>query len=57
MAIAGPLLDAGADPEAPTLGPPASTTMGLVITSRQASDANLSAPLIDVLRAHGAGSI
>ena len=54
VAIAGALLDAGADPEETTLGPPASTTMGLVITSRQASDANLSAPLIDVLRAHGA---
>ena len=54
VAIAGALLDAGADPEATTLGPPASTTMGLVITSRQASDADLSARLIDVLRAHGA---
>ena len=54
VAIAGALLDAGADPEETTLGPPASTTMGLVITSHQASDANLSAPLIDVLRAHGA---
>src|SRR5688572_23985268 len=54
VANAGALLDAGADPEETTLGPPASSTMGLVITSRQASDANLSAPLIDVLRAHGA---
>jgi hypothetical protein len=54
VAIAGALLDAGANPEETTLGPPASTTMGLVLTSRQASDANLSAPLIDVLCAHGA---
>ncbi len=54
VAIARMLLEAGADPEAKTLGPPASTTMGLVITSRQASDADLSAPLIDALRAHGA---
>ncbi|MEO5820563.1 MAG: ankyrin repeat domain-containing protein [Vicinamibacteraceae bacterium] len=54
VAIAGALLDAGAEADARTLGPPASTTMGLVITSRQASDANLSASLIDVLRAHGA---
>jgi hypothetical protein len=54
VAIARMLLEAGADPEATTLGPPASTTMGLIITSRQASDADLSAPLIDALRAHGA---
>jgi hypothetical protein len=54
VAIAGALLDAGADPGERTLGPPASTTMGLVITSRQASEAHVSAALIDVLRAHGA---
>jgi hypothetical protein len=54
VAIADALLDAGADPNERTLGPPASTTMGLVVTSRQASEANVSAPLIDVLRAHGA---
>jgi hypothetical protein len=54
VAIAGALLDAGANPGETTLGPPASTTMGLVLTSRQASDASLSAALIDVLCAHGA---
>lgn len=54
VAIAGALLDAGAHPDETTLGPPASTTMGLVLTSRQASDAGLSAALIDVLCAHGA---
>ena len=54
VAIAAALLDAGVEPDATTLGPPACTTMALVATSRQASDADLSAPLIDVLRAHGA---
>jgi hypothetical protein len=54
VAIAGALLDAGAHPDETTLGPPASTTMGLVVTSRQASDADLSAALIDVLCGHGA---
>jgi len=54
VAIAAALLDGGADPEATTLGPPASTTMGLVLTSRQASLADLSGALIDVLRGHGA---
>jgi hypothetical protein len=54
VAIAAALLAGGADPEATTLGPPATTTMGLVLTSRQASVADLSAALIDVLRAHGA---
>jgi hypothetical protein len=54
VAIAELLLTAGASPDEATLGPPASTTMGLVITSRQASDARVSAPLIATLRAHGA---
>jgi ankyrin repeat protein len=48
------LLDSGADVNALTLGPNGGTTMGLVITSKQASDANLSGPLIDVLLEYGA---
>jgi hypothetical protein len=52
--IAEAMLYAGADANAMTLGPPASTTMGLVLTSKQASDAGISGGLIDVLLAHGA---
>jgi ankyrin repeat protein len=49
------LLEAGADVDARTLGPRGgATTMGLVLTSKQASDANLSGPLIDVLLEYGA---
>ncbi len=51
--LARVLLEAGADANAGTLGN-GSTTMGLVLTSKQASDAGLSGPLIDVLLAHGA---
>jgi hypothetical protein len=60
--LARVLLDAGADVNALTLGPspsnsPASrgaTTMGLVITSKQASDINVSGPLVDLLLERGA---
>ena len=56
------ILDAGADVNAPTIGPSPSnspetrgaTTMGLVLTSKQASDMNVSGPLIDLLRERGA---
>lgn len=54
VAIARLLLESGADANALTLGPSAATTMGLVITSRQASDANVSGPLMDLLVQHGA---
>jgi ankyrin repeat protein len=54
VVIAEAMLYAGADVHATTLGPPASTTMALVLTSRQASEAGISGGLIDVLLAHGA---
>jgi hypothetical protein len=62
VSIARVLLDAGADVNALTLGPSpssspesrGSTTMNLVITSKQASDMNLAGPLIDLLRERGA---
>lgn len=47
------LLDAGADVHAKTLGPNGGTTMGLLVTSKQASDAGLSGPLIDLLLEYG----
>ena len=60
--IARVLLDTGADVNAKTLGPspsisPAthgSTTIGLVVTSRRASDQGLTGPLMDLLLAGGA---
>ena len=52
--IARALLDAGADVNALTLGPNPGDTMGLLLTSKQASDANVVGPLIDVLLDHGA---
>ena len=52
--IARLLLDRGADPDALTLGRSIGTTMGLIVTSRMASEANVSGPLIDLLRARGA---
>src|SRR6266542_4112468 len=52
--IAQLLLESGADVNALTLGPNGGTTMGLVITSRQASEANVSGPLMDLLLKHGA---
>src|SRR5207237_8211679 len=40
--VARLLIDRGADVDAMTLGPSAGTTMGLIVTSKQASDANVS---------------
>ncbi len=54
VAIAKLLLDYGADVNALTLGPDGATTMGLVITSKQASDAGVSGPLMDLLLRNGA---
>jgi ankyrin repeat protein len=51
--IARLLLDRGADVNASTLGRNAGNTMGLVVTSRMASEANVSGPLIDLLRERG----
>ncbi len=51
--IARALLEAGADVNAVTLGPNAGDTMGLLVTSKQASDANVVGPLIDVLLEYG----
>ena len=52
--IARLLLERGSDPDAVTIGPSAGTTMGLIATSRMASEANASGPLIDVLLEFGA---
>ena len=52
--LARMLLEHGADVDAITLGPSRSTTLGLVITSKQVSDANTSGPLIDLLLEFGA---
>ena len=52
--IARLLLDAGADVHARTLGPHGGDTMGLLVTSKQASDADVTGPLIDVLLQYGA---
>jgi ankyrin repeat protein len=52
--VARLLLELGADVNALTLGPNRGTTMGLVITSKQASDANRSGPLMDLLLEFGA---
>jgi len=52
--IARLLLEHGAQVDAVTLGPNGGTTMGLVLTSKQASDAKVSAPLIDLLLEFGA---
>ncbi|MFL5637887.1 MAG: ankyrin repeat domain-containing protein [Gemmatimonadaceae bacterium] len=54
VAIAQLLLQSGSDVNALTLGKNGGTTMGLVITSKQASDRNVSGPLIDLLLQHGA---
>ncbi len=48
------MLDSGADVNATTLGPNGGTTMGLLITSKQASDAGVSGPLMDLLLNRGA---
>ena len=52
--IAQLLLDHGADVNASTLGRNGGTTMGLVITSRMASEAKVSGPLMDLLLGRGA---
>jgi len=52
--IARLLLDRGADVDAVTLGRNSGTTMGLIVTSKQASDANVSGPLMDLLLERGA---
>ena len=52
--IARLLLEAGSDVNAETLGPNGGSTMGLVLTSKQASDRDVSGPLVDLLLAYGA---
>jgi Ankyrin repeats (3 copies)/Ankyrin repeat len=52
--VARLLLDSGADVNASTLGPNSCTTIGLVITSKAASDAAASGPLMDLLLQRGA---
>jgi hypothetical protein len=52
--IARLLLDSGADVNAATLGPNGGTTMGLLVTSKQASDSGVSGPLMDILLERGA---
>ena len=52
--VARLLLEHGADANAFTLGVNRSSLMGLVITSKQASDSNVSGPLIDLLLEYGA---
>lgn len=52
--IARLLLDAGADVNAPTIGPNCGDTMGLLITSKQANDMGVTAPLMDLLLERGA---
>ncbi|MEO5509415.1 MAG: ankyrin repeat domain-containing protein [Longimicrobiales bacterium] len=53
VAMARMLLDAGADVHAETLGANGGTTMGLVLTSKQASDADVAGALIDLLLEYG----
>ena len=52
--VARLLLESGAGVHAMTLGPNPADTMGLLITSKQASDADASGPLIDLLLDRGA---
>jgi hypothetical protein len=52
--VARVVLDAGADVNAVTLGPNGGTTMGLLVTSKQASDREVTGPLMELLLAHGA---
>ncbi|HSC28044.1 MAG TPA: ankyrin repeat domain-containing protein [Vicinamibacterales bacterium] len=52
--LARVLLDAGADVNARTLGPNGGDTMGLLLTSAQASNRGFSGPLIDLLLERGA---
>lgn len=48
------MLEAGADPNAETLGPNGGTTMGLLVTGNQASERGVTGPLMDLLLVHGA---
>ena len=52
--VARLLLDAGAEVNASTLGPNSGTTIGLIVTSKVASDAGASGPLMDLLLGRGA---
>jgi ankyrin repeat protein len=52
--VARVLLEAGADVDAETLGPSGGTTMGLLLTSKHASDMGVTGPLVDLLLQHGA---
>jgi ankyrin repeat protein len=52
--LARALLDAGADVQATTLGPDGGTVMGLLTTSKRASDQGFSGPLMDLLLERGA---
>jgi ankyrin repeat protein len=52
--VARLLIDCGADVNATTLGPNGGTTMGLLCTSKQASDDGVSGPLMDLLLERGA---
>ena len=52
--VARLLIDRGADVDAMTLGRSGGTTMGLIVTSKQASDANVSGPLMQLLIDRGA---
>ena len=52
--VARLLIDRGADVDAMTLGRSSGTTMGLIVTSRQASEANVSGPLMQLLIDRGA---
>src|SRR5262245_10377114 len=52
--IARVLLDAGADVHARTLGRNGGSTMGLLVTGKQASDMGVTGPLMDLLLERGA---
>ena len=52
--VARLLIDRGADADTMTLGRNGGTTMGLIVTSRQASQANVSGPLMQLLIDRGA---
>lgn len=54
MEMARVLLDAGAEVNAETIGPNSGTTMGLLVTGKQASDRGFSGPLMDLLLERGA---
>jgi ankyrin repeat protein len=54
VAIARLLIDRGADVGAVTLGTNGGSTMGLLVTSKQASDADVSGPLMQLILDRGA---